>query len=706
MWWRTTELVVAIVATVLVVASPVDACRLCCPARMLLDPDAAVLRAPEGDFVHELERDGRVAPWPQPEPDPRSSVHAADVADVATAMADAGAEPARREDARSVVAAFRDAVDRCFFASKGAAPDECEHLGVPTGLSGEFTDYLRGALAYHRGNRDEARAAWKALLARPVGERRHRTVWATFMLGRLDEQTDPAAAVEGYRRARALVAEGFDDSIGLATASLGREARVELGRGDLVRAIHLYREQLAGDGRALTSLRWASASVLEAEPATMAAVANDPEARDIVTAYLASSSSWWSDVSTFPRQRTAAWLDAVEAAGARDLARADLLAWTAYQQGLMTEAERWLARSTTDTPIARWIRAKLLLRAGRLLDGERLLGATAQGFPIAERWRVWRPEDGGMGLAAPHREATAELGVVRLARADFAGALVAFVEAGYWTDAAYVAERVLTPDELARLVDRRWPAPASGPPTEEHLWDPDDAGAVAWRMRWLLGRRLLRLGRGRVAEPYFTPAMRPALDEYVRLQQAATRGTAGERAVALWRLAQLVHTQGMELLGSEAEPDWSAFWGNFAPYPTWRLRETAMPRRLAARDDSWSADVRFHAPLPKRSVLRVTAEERRRLARHHVDAERRFHYRWTALDLAWKAAQRMPDDADATADVLCVAGSWYAAFAPHDADRFYKALVRRCRRTALGREAGRRRWFPPCGGGAGPSPSA
>ena len=31
---------------------------------------------------------------------------------------------------------------------------------------------------------------------------------------------------------------------------------------------------------------------------------------------------------------------------------------------------------------------------------------------------------------------------------------------------------------------------------------------------------------------------------------------------------------------------------------------------------------------------------------------------------------------------------------PKKADKFYKALVRRCGKTALGREANRRRWFP------------
>ncbi len=70
--------------------------------------------------------------------------------------------------------------------------------------------------------------------------------------------------------------------------------------------------------------------------------------------------------------------------------------------------------------------------------------------------------------------------------------------------------------------------------------------------------------------------------------------------------------------------------------------------------------------------------------------EDRFHYRYEAADHAWDAA----DQSDQTARVLCVAGSWLKDRDPQAADRFYKALVRRCGKTQLGREADKLRWFP------------
>jgi hypothetical protein len=94
------------------------------------------------------------------------------------------------------------------------------------------------------------------------------------------------------------------------------------------------------------------------------------------------------------------------------------------------------------------------------------------------------------------------------------------------------------------------------------------------------------------------------------------------------------------------------------------------------------------------SLLRPTPDELRRAIAQAVEPPVRFHYRYLAADLAWEAAQLMPDNSDDTARVLCVAGSWLKNRDPKAADKFYKELVRRCRRTVLGTAADLKRWFP------------
>ena len=55
-----------------------------------------------------------------------------------------------------------------------------------------------------------------------------------------------------------------------------------------------------------------------------------------------------------------------EAAGHEVVEDADRLAWAVYRGGDMRAAEAWLGKVYADPDLARWIRAKLLLRAGKL----------------------------------------------------------------------------------------------------------------------------------------------------------------------------------------------------------------------------------------------------------------------------------------------------------------------------------------------------
>ena len=64
----------------------------------------------------------------------------------------------------------------------------------------------------------------------------------------------------------------------------------------------------------------------------------------------------------------------------------------------------------------------------------------------------------------------------------------------------------------------------------------------------------------------------------------------------------------------------------------------------------------------------------------------------------------MPDNSDETARVLCEAGGWLKYRDPKAADRFYKALVRRCRKTDIGEQANRMHWFPVINAGGNPEP--
>ena len=280
-------------------------------------------------------------------------------------------------------------------------------------------------------------------------------------------------------------------------------------------------------------------------------------------------------------------------------------------------------------------------------------------------------------LPAP-RQALGELGTLHLARREYAEALDALLNAGFWMDAAYVAERVLTLDELKTYVDRYWPpAPPDQVAEEKEKYGSSEISPALLRenIRYLLARRLVRSFRGDEAREYFPADWMPQFDA---LAQALRTGwdeslPPEQRARALFQAAVMTRTNGMELIGTEVDPTGTCMAASYEEGVTASWRATNEAAKGPGRQPRMSCS----AP-PSISP----------------DPEERFHYRYQAAALAWEAAKLLPDNSDQTAHVLWTGGCWLKNRDPKTADIFYKALVRRNPRTALGAEADRIRWFP------------
>ncbi len=675
------------------------ACSPSFPNRFLTEGEEVILLMPDASFRHEL---ARLAPEPPPfrasapVRDTFAATTKADLEDLATALEDTQLSASDRTLILDKHRFFRKLLQKhamaryCsgqgWFGRKGQFgrmacewdqddPDPADLMTsvVPAGLPEEFLLYTLGAVAFHQDRLADACAAWQAVLELPAGEREFRSTWAAYMLGRAWLHQDPVQAIPWFARVRSLAEQGFSDSLGLAADSLGWEARFELDRGRCQRAIELYLQQFAaGDANVAISLRDVAALVVLG--GSWPAVA-DQLSRRVVTAYLLSYR-----VFHHPEDLQQ-WLQAVEQAGAGELAGADRLAWLSYQAGDMDGARRWLDLAPGDQPIARWLEVKLLLRAGRLDQAKALLATLVRSdqpgrpnagdmeapYPFMEQYPGWSDPR----YTEPFDVTAGDLGVLHLAAGEFTEALDAFLRSGSWHDAAYVAERVLTPAELIAFVDSYQPPPAPG--DLGWMWGRPEDFRVG--LRHLLARRLARLGRWSEAQAYFPPEfgwLAEAITEHLARGRTAARSQP-QRAADLWQAAQLQSQAGLDLLGTEVEPDWVVYQGSYS--------DTAMS---AARKGT------------TRSVYGATGEELERLRQHQVEPKKRYHYRYCTAELAWEAAGMMPDNSPRTAEVLCVAGSWLKHRDPEAADRFYKALVRRCRQTQLGQEAERRKWFPQC----------
>lgn len=330
-------------------------------------------------------------------------------------------------------------------------------------------------------------------------------------------------------------------------------------------------------------------------------------------------------------------LEALQERGLDQLPDSDRLAALAYASGRYDLAARLAPRS--QSPLAAWISAKLALR-----DGNSAKAAEH----YAQAMRAMAAQD--KGQAGPLRyRLQAEQGMLSLSRAEFVPALEQWWAMGskYWLDLAYVAERVVTLDELKTFVDARVPAtpvPAaikSGEGTQQPVDEGAEWPAIspANQLRDLLARRLMREGRPQEAYAYFhgpdeqrlaDPQVRAHAESYSKALQSAQRAwTPVGAASSYFDAASLARKHGMEILGFELGPDSQAAGGSF---------EMGVERPSTAGGASLAEQQRYDASAPR--------------------IDQRFHYRYVAVEHAIRAAEALPPRSQAYAAVLCHAANW------------------------------------------------
>jgi hypothetical protein len=275
---------------------------------------------------------------------------------------------------------------------------------------------------------------------------------------------------------------------------------------------------------------------------------------------------------------------------------------------------------------------------------------------------------------APRREVIGELAAAFIAKRQCLEALRLQLAAEIRDDAAYVMECILTVDELRRFIDTDYPI-ASPPKSVDDNADAGDDHSefVPEFVRHTYGGRLARLGRIDEARPWLDPELGPFATRYLDAMKRSrdTHISSADRAAALWGAAQA-------LAGSTLT----------------ELRHDGGYYALFDRDDTL---LQVRRDSPGLNVLPPSADERARLGRLPDQYDRVRLRLYLATDLAWEAAELSPDESDQTAEMLSSAGRWLPNCKNQSADRFFKALVRRCSTTRLGAETTAIHWFPPEG---------
>lgn len=595
-------------------------------------------------------------------------------------------EPHKVEEEEGASEVWRALTDRplppnVYFIRLGKArqADTAEAaLAAGAGLPPAVLEYVAGAVAFNAGEFEQALPHFQAIDRLPAAQRHLREVAAAFMQARTYRQLgDFAAARTAFQAARARALAGAPDPMGLGLASLGEEARLDLIASGLVeidgftpsdgdrakagvliaRAVGLYAEQAArGSKTARGSLRDV-ASLLVANDELLAQAIAEPIVRRLLVAYCIANDrqSEWEDAAATPRDGVAAKLIDALLAQTRPAAGDDVdrLAMMSYQTGRYEAAEKLTA--ATDRSLGLWVRAKLALRRDDRAAAIRDLAAALKAVTA--------------DLDEPARNRLrGELAVAQLSVGKYRDSMEMLFPLAtvYWGNVAYVAERVLTIDELKTFVDGLKIDGKPVDPDAQETWWFQQSPTI--RLRELLARRLMRDGRLDAAIPYFPKATadvpQQKMAEDYRAAVAAARPTSWwrnvSRAEALFRVATLTRTQGMETMGTEGPPDLAVMGGSFYD----GIGQTGpWGRQRRYYDDRWAEYDRTVRMVDGWESF-VDPSEMVRVAASSPHPETRFHYRAVAADRAMEAAALLPHGSQAYAATLC----WASRYAKEGGD--------------------------------------
>lgn len=590
------------------------------PMRLLDNRGQSLAELPEGNFNFEVNRLGHAIAGLKHVTQAVNSMETTDYAEQRSLAEQAGLTA----EQQALVQQLRGLTD--------ARRVEVEGESLPA----ELKFYLAGAVAFAGGDHGLAAEYFQKVLALPAGQRPLRSTWAAYSLGRaLFAMSSEAGAGpdvlaqsrQAFEQTRQLSIDGFSDPLGLGVASLGEQARVARTEGDWNSAIELYATQnLQGSAVGYTSLKLLMADLSAMPDDQLAELLKGKPVQQLITASLISRLGWSFGDQPANEQKL---IKLLQSSTRGTLDNADRLAAVNYQQGDYASAKAFLEHAG-DGGLAWWLRAKLAVREGDKSAAAAAYAKAAQAFPQNESWGERRTPDYDYETLQPKCRVDGESAILALQRGDYLQAFDQLYRSNdiYWFDAATVAERVLTVDELKHYVDTQVPAP---PPLTQQDRDNYVPLPVAAKLRNLLGRRLLREGHYEQAPAYFdNDGLRHKARLYGQQRLAADSAWwPTRRAAALFNAAWTAREWGMDILGYEMAPDYATFGGNYS------LENSELKV----------------GPL-------VAEDEVRRQQASAAQPDQRYHYRFVATALASRAADNLPHTSQAFAAVLCEAAGW------------------------------------------------
>lgn len=479
---------------------------------------------------------------------------------------------------------------------------------------------------------------FQRVLALPSTEAEPRLVAASYMLARSyflrGRPGDDANAIEQYRKTIELVESEHQDPLGLGYAALGDLGRIWLRQERFSEAANVYTRQLVAAGRPdVTISLWRTVSALSEHNDIVEREIGSPIVQRLLIAFTLSradrtcdalGASYCGDDYPAPNAengnpRKVPLLDAISHLKAEEVQWPDRVAAIAYSAGNYEMTADLLKHSST--PYADWIRAKLALHSGDMDGAAKFFAKASKSFATNQSDSV--PQYVVERL-------NGELGVLSLSRRSYVEAMYQLSAARYFSDASYVAERVLTIGELKAVVDKEdW----------------------ADRYRDLLARRLARVDRFDDAIPYYADQnVKSKATQYAEYRhQGKSAEPAIKKAEGFYNAAMLEFELGLELMGTEGCPDLAPYQGAFG-----------------APCGQYPVDTPY-----------TTDDEKNRFDVSAAAPDKRFHYRSVSVKHLLLAADNLPRRSHVISAVLCNGVAWLQKHNRDDNEYLTKAVYQR-----------------------------
>ncbi|NNE90722.1 MAG: hypothetical protein HKN23_03665, partial [Verrucomicrobiales bacterium] len=370
----------------------------------------------------------------------------------------------------------KEVEEKLDFGAKVKAENQVKNREWPKGLPEEFRLYLEGAADFKDQKWADSAAHFSELLALPLERRKHRSTWAAYLLARIElEKGDPVMerTAPHFRRVLELREEGCHDVL-------------ELG-WDAIRCLADYHDLPNGPefdpGQALR-YRFAAARKRAAiddqvrklfqvcrkqlKSGKIGFATESPFLRQLMTAVATSSGGtirYWEG----EKPEDNLWLQTLHGRRA-ELTPAEFAkaAFLAYRTGNLELAEDFAKLAPKDDSLALWISAKLDTKKGQVRTARSKIARAESGFPedyssegdrFNEAFVSYDTHDD----TRRHRTSQfwADRALLHMAHDDYEEALDAFARGGWPEDAAYIAEQILSLEEVLTFVRDRWPTEES-----------------------------------------------------------------------------------------------------------------------------------------------------------------------------------------------------------------------------------------------------